>query len=268
MNYTNPNIKKKGKVVKPNEPPNHMTIFIAQDYPKWQEITLNYLKENYNPSAVPPFPENQEILKHLKTIPEIKPMMKKLMPFVAFVKSQVAEKGATVLESHLSFDEKEVFQRNKDYILRSLDLDSLEICEASSYHDQKLVVDVCPGKPMCKFEKRELDPVEKSSMQVTFVNIQPCTPFFKQCINVYDTDTIEDVINRLKRTDRKLKPKQVEIYRYVDPVKGPRQLLAFDQPMLWNKRKMEKVEKMEYCQSAGLKSGNNVLGDTLCYVVS
>ena len=85
---------------------------------------------------------------------------------------------------------------------------------------------------------------------------------------MYDTDTIEDVINRLKRTDRKLKPKHVEIYRYVDPVKGPRQLLAFDQPMLWNKRKMEKVEKMEYCQTAGLKSGSNLLGDTLCYVVS
>jgi len=268
INYTNPNIKKKGKAIKPNEPPNHMTIFIAKDYPKWQETTLNYLKQNYNSSASPPFPENQDILKHLKTLAEIKPMMKKVMPFVAFVKSQVAEKGASVLESHLAFDEREVFQQNKDYILRSLDLDSLEICESSTYQDQKLVADVCPGKPMCKFEKRELDPVDKSSVKVTFVNIQPCTPFFKHSINVYDTDTIEDVISRLKRTDRKLKSKHVEIYRYVDPVKGPRQLLAFDQPMLWNKRKMEKVEKMEYCQTAGLKSGSNLLGDTLCYVVS
>ena len=268
MAYTNPNIKKKGKVVKPNEPPNHMTIFVAKDYPKWQEKTLNHLKDSYNPSSEPHFPENQQILQSLKVIPEIKPMLKKVMPFVAFVKSQVAEKGPSVLESHLPFDESDVFEQNKDYILRSLDLDSLEICEASSYHDQKLVSDVCPGKPMCKFEKRELDPVDKCSAQVTFVNIQPCTPFFKQTLNIYDTDTIEDIIARLKRADRKLKTKQVELYRYVDPVKGPRQLLAFDQPMLWNKRKMERCEKLEYCPSGGLKSGQNVIGDTLCYVVS
>ncbi|XP_063692555.1 leucine--tRNA ligase, cytoplasmic-like [Bolinopsis microptera] len=238
MAYTNPNIKKKGKAVIPNETPNHMTIFVAKDYPKWQEVTLNHLKSNYNPSADLPFPENQVILQQLKTMAEVKPMLKKVMPFVAFVKSQVKEKGPSVLESHLSFIESEVFEQNRGYILRSLDLDSLDICEASSYHDQKLVGDVCPGKPMCKFEKRELDPVDKPSAQVTFVNIQPCTPFFKQSLNIYDTDTIEDIIARLKRADRKLKAKQVEVYRYVDPVKGPRQLLAFDQPMMWNKRKL------------------------------
>ena len=268
MAYTNPNIKKKGKAIIPNETPNHMTIFVAKDYPKWQEVTLNHLKSNYNPSSDPPFPENQVILQQLKTMAEVKPMLKKVMPFVAFVKSQVKEKGPSVLESHLAFIESEVFEQNRGYILRSLDLDSLEICEASSYHDQKLVGDVCPGKPMCKFEKRELDPVDKPSAKVTFVNIQPCTPFFKQSLNIYDTDTIEDIIARLKRADRKLKTKQVEVYRYVDPVKGPRQLLAFDQPMMWNKRKLEKVEKIEYCPSSGLKSGQNLIGDTLCYVVS
>ena len=268
-NYTNPNVKKKGKNVGPIEVPNHITIFVAANYPSWQVTTLNYLKEKYNPSAESHFPENTEILQHLKGIPEIKPFMKKLMPFVAHVKTQVVEKGSSVLESHLPFCESEIFNINKDYFLRSLDLDSLDICEASSYHDQKLVADVCPGKPICKFEKRELDPIDKSSAVVTLVNIQPCTPFFKQTLNLYDTDTVEDVILRLKRKDRKLKYKQVELFRFNDAQKGPRQLLAFDQSIMWNKKKLDSVEKIKFCASNGLVSGDsNILGDTLCYMVS
>jgi len=267
-NYTNPNIKKKGKNIKPNEVPNHITIFVARNYPAWQEKTLNFLKANYSPSAEQAFPENTAILQNLKSIAEIKPFMKKLMPFVAFVKAQVVEKGPGVLESHLPFDEFDVFEENKEYIIRSLDLDSIEICESSLHADQKLVADVCPGKPMCQFVKRELDPVDKSGTLISLVNIQPCTPFFKQSIKVYDTDTVQDIVMRLKRRDRKLKMRQVDLYRYVDPLKGPRQLLAFDQPMLWNKRKLELTTKVEYSESGGLKSGVNVLGDTMCYIVS
>ena len=266
MNYKKPPAKK-GKVLKQNPTPNHITIFVAQNYPKWQEITLNYLKESYNPDTEAKFPANPAILAHLKTNPDIKPFMKKLMPFVAFVKAQVAEKGTSVLESHLSFGEMDVFLGSKEYLLRSLDLDNLEIVETSTYPDQKLVADVCPGKPLCKFELRELDPLEKPSVRVSLVNVQPCTPFFKHDMSVYDTDTVEDIISRLKRADRRLKYKQVEVYQYVDPVKGPRQMLAFDQSMFWNKRKMEGGVKFEK-GSEGLKAGKNLVGDTLCYVVS
>ena len=268
LNYTNPNVKRKGKNLKVNEKPNHITIFAAANYPCWQEITLNYLKEKYTPSAENHFPENTEILQHLKGIPEIKPFMKKLMPFVAYVKTQVIEKGASVLESHLPFCESDIFNINKDYILRSLDLDSFEVCEASSYHDQKVVSDVCPGKPMCMFEKRELDPVDKKSTEVTFLNIQPCTPFFKHKVSIFDTDTVNDVIMRLKRKDKKLKYKQVELYRFIDPQKGPRELLAFGQPITCNKQRLDSAENIALCDNNGLVSNNLYsLGDTLCYFV-
>ena len=265
-NYANPVNKKKGQPVKAVEAPNHMTIYVAKDYPAWQEITLNVLKENYNPSGDQPFPENKVLLEELKKSPEIKPYMKKLMPFVAFVKAQVAEKGPGCLESHLPFDEFDIFKQNELYILRSLDLDDLTVCKATDHPDQKIVADVCPGKPLCMFDKKELDPVDKPNVLVNIRNIEPCSPYFTQFVKVYDSDEVKDVITRLKRSDRKLKQRSVEFYRFVDPVKGPRQLLAFDQPMLWNKRPLKPTDKIS-CGDEGLKMGATALGDSWCYTV-
>ena len=266
-NYTTPP-KKKGKEIKPNETPNHMTVYVAKNYPSWQEKTLDVLKANYAPDSSEGFPSNPELLKQLKEIEEVKVMMKKVMPFVSFVKNQVMEKGSSALDSHLPFSEFDLFSTNKEYISRALELDSLQVLDKGQCNDQKLVADVCPGKPLCKFEKLELDPIGKTSVEVTLNNIQPCTPFFKQQLRVYDTDTVQDVILRLKRTDRKLKLRTVTLYRYMEPLKGPRQLLAYDQPILWNKRKLEPSDKIEFINGVGIKTGIHTLGESLCYVVS
>jgi len=142
----------------------------------------------------------------------------------------------------------------------------LTVCESKDHPDQKIVADVCPGKPLCTFDKKELDPVDKPCVQVNIRNIEPCSPYFTQHIKVYDSDEVKDVITRLKRSDRKLKQRNVDLYRFVDPVKGPRQLLAFDQPMLWNKRPLKPSDKIT-CGDEGLKSGVNLLGDSWCYTV-
>lgn len=99
-------------------------IYVAQDYPPWQHITLVKLRELYN-EADNSLPPNKEVFAKLKSIPELKPSMKKLMPFVQQVKDNVAIKKAEALELTLPFDEKATLLVNLNYLVRSL-----EVCVA------------------------------------------------------------------------------------------------------------------------------------------
>jgi len=65
--------------------PEYGVIYVAQEYPRWQQLTLTTLRGLYN-EADNSFPPNKEVLEALKTIPEVKPYMKKLMPFVQHTK--------------------------------------------------------------------------------------------------------------------------------------------------------------------------------------
>ncbi len=50
---------------------------------------------------------------------ELKKVMKRVMPFVAFVKEKVAEAGMAALDTSLPWDERTVLESNKDYIGQS-----------------------------------------------------------------------------------------------------------------------------------------------------
>jgi len=65
--------------------PEYGVIYVAQEYPQWQQLTLTALRGLYN-EVDNSFPPNKEVLEVLQTIPELKPYMKKLMPFVQHVK--------------------------------------------------------------------------------------------------------------------------------------------------------------------------------------
>ena len=63
-------------------------MYVALEYPRWQQLVLVRLRElcDKNEGAMPP---NKEVLEELKSIAEIKPFMKKVMPFVAAVKVMI-----------------------------------------------------------------------------------------------------------------------------------------------------------------------------------
>ncbi len=61
-------------------------MYVALEYPKWQHQVLVKLKEMCGVNGSPSLPSNKDVLEKLKTIPDVKPYMKKLMPFVAMVK--------------------------------------------------------------------------------------------------------------------------------------------------------------------------------------
>ena len=69
----------------PPSKPNHGVIFVASAYPPWQHATLNNLKEMYHELGGN-FPDNRDIMIRMKTVPEVRSAMKKLMPFVQHVK--------------------------------------------------------------------------------------------------------------------------------------------------------------------------------------
>lgn len=61
-------------------------VYVALEYPKWQHQVLVKLREMCATGDSPSLPPNKEVLEQLKTLPDIKSHMKKLMPFVAMVK--------------------------------------------------------------------------------------------------------------------------------------------------------------------------------------
>ena len=54
---------------------------MADSFPPWQELTLKKLKEMFE-SNNGSFPDNRDIVKAMKDVPEVQKYMKKLMPFV------------------------------------------------------------------------------------------------------------------------------------------------------------------------------------------
>ena len=74
---------KKGKKVTP-EVPTHAYIYVAKEYPPWQAACLTLLKDGLVKNGK--LSENKEIAGQLKTVPEVKKYMKKVMPYVQMVK--------------------------------------------------------------------------------------------------------------------------------------------------------------------------------------
>ncbi|XP_046853769.1 leucine--tRNA ligase, cytoplasmic-like [Xenia sp. Carnegie-2017] len=125
-------------------------IYIADSFPSWQELTLKKLKEMYEINGGS-FPDNREIVKAMKDIPEVQNYMKKLMPFIQNYKNKVESEGIEALDTTLSFDERNVLNANIQYLTKSLGLCSIELKSAVE-GDNKIKEDCLPGKPYSVFK--------------------------------------------------------------------------------------------------------------------
>jgi len=123
-------------------------VYVAKEYPPWQQHVLSTLKSLHEEHG--DFPDNKQIMNIMKTEESVKPFMKKLMPFVAHVKTQVKSEGLKALDLEVPFDEAKVLVDNLTYLVNAIELDSMEI-KLSSEAEQKVKDECAPGKPFTVF---------------------------------------------------------------------------------------------------------------------
>jgi leucyl-tRNA synthetase len=98
-------------------------IYVAVNYPKWQEDAIAILKSCYDGSK---FVADDAIVAALKPLMKERPN-KKLIPFVMELKGRVSTDGPAAFERRLPFDEMGVISDNIDFLTRSLGLVQISV---------------------------------------------------------------------------------------------------------------------------------------------
>ncbi len=224
-----PKTKKGGSAVKEIEKPTHATIYVAKTYPPWQCIVLSTLKDMYETSGgVEQPPNNKLISQELGKKSELKKWMKKVMPFVQFTKERVAQSGLSILDLTLEFDEKDVLMNNMDYILSSLQLEGVDV-KFSTEAGEKTQEECRPGAPFVLY-RHGLSTLP--NVKVNFINNQPHSGLFSIKLPIMDGDSVSSVARRLANLERNIKDHaKVKLYRYEDPILGPRKIPSAEDPM-------------------------------------
>ncbi|XP_068628221.1 leucine--tRNA ligase, cytoplasmic [Battus philenor] len=207
---------KKGETPKPEKKPNKAVIWVAKEYPKWQHIILSTLKELNGPSGLP---DNKTISSKLAEVGELKKYMKRVMPFVQATRENLERVGTEALSVALPFDEAAVLIENKQYLLNTLDLDTIEVNYTDSPQaPEKTREDCAPGAPHVTFSA-------EPGVDVSFINPTPLNGLFTVRVSLVDGDTLEKVKAKIAKEVKLIKDiTNLKIWRYKDPVMGPRKI--------------------------------------------
>ncbi|XP_046652789.1 leucine--tRNA ligase, cytoplasmic-like [Daphnia pulicaria] len=205
----------------PTGKPTHGTIWIAKSYPTWQSIILTLLQERFNKDGV--MPDNKWLSTELSSKPELKKSLKKVMPFVQVAKEKVAKHGIRALNLTMDFDEVEVITKNIEYLTATLDLEGLNVLYSDdSTADEKIKEDCVPGTPHITFR-------HQPGVSINFVNPQPLSGLFEVKLTVMQGDTPAKLVSRLVKHHKQIKdPKRVSLWRFQDPILGPRKIPTSD----------------------------------------
>lgn len=124
-------------------------------------MVLGILESSYN-AAANSFPADAELLEKVKASPlagqaDFKAVLKQVMPFLKHkVEEARGAAGAAALTAKLPFDERELFDSNKEYIKRALGLDDVAVHLAGSPEGKAApptakVDQATPGRPAVFF---------------------------------------------------------------------------------------------------------------------
>ncbi|XP_029159070.1 leucine--tRNA ligase, cytoplasmic isoform X2 [Nylanderia fulva] len=205
------------KKSKNNEKAKQGIIWIAKTYLPWQNIVLTTMKELYfkNGNALP---ANKELVTELGNKDELKKYMKKVMPFAQFIKDKMKVIGINALDLTLEFDEFDVLEKNKKYLEKTLDLEYI-IIKYTDKASEKTKEGCSPGAPYMSFSAKPI-------FQIWISNPQFYSGLFEIPMKIsFEDNTTEDIVSYIikKHKHRKdLNPGSIELYRYDDPILGPR----------------------------------------------
>eukprot|EP00092_Neocalanus_flemingeri_P034373 GFUD01037380.1.p1 GENE.GFUD01037380.1~~GFUD01037380.1.p1 ORF type:complete len:1177 (+),score=448.54 GFUD01037380.1:84-3614(+) len=217
------NVKpKKGAAPAPAAPPTHATVYVAKSYPAWQCLVLDTLREMYKGDK-DVVVDNKAVSLEMGKKTELKKFMKKVMPFVAFMKEKVAVSGLSSLDTSLPWDEMKVLSSNISYIVTSLGLEGVDLALSSELGEKG---EECrPGAPIVSFRT-------EPSVTLQLTNNQPHTGLFSVACPILQGDTVRNITKRLVRMERNVKDgSSVSLYRWTDPVLGPRTMPDLKTPL-------------------------------------
>ena len=153
---------KKSAAVEP-EPSDPTTIkadlFIAMDFPKWQEEAIEILRSNFDPQTKALLIADDKLVALLKPIMATvkdKSVLKKFIPFVMELKDKLLAEGERVLNRALPFNEVAVLEENMDYITKSLGILTIQVHADPSVEDAdaaKRFESALPGCPSVRITK-------------------------------------------------------------------------------------------------------------------
>ena len=111
--------KNKNAIAAPSEP-RQLNLFVASEFPKWQEETIQVLKDSWVEDRKA-FVGDKDLLVSTGLVKD-----KRVMQFVAMIKKNVESVGAAALDRKLLFDELATLNVNLDYIRRELSVLKIE----------------------------------------------------------------------------------------------------------------------------------------------
>jgi len=140
------------------------------------------------------------------------------MPFVQMIKERCEKLGIeTALRQALDFDEDSALSVNKNYLLNNLDLERIEIKCSDDATDEKTKEECVPGEPFIVFSVG-------SSKRIYLSNPQPSSGCLSGSVNVLDEDFVKQIKNRMVSAKIVKSTNVLELFRYSDPVMGPRKI--------------------------------------------
>jgi leucyl-tRNA synthetase len=253
------NVKpKKGAAPAPSTPPTHATVYVAKCYPAWQCVVLDTLRDMYKGSK-DTVVDNKAVSVEMAKKPEVKKFMKKVMPFVAFTKEKVATSGLAALDTSLPWDEMKVLSENLSYIVTSLGLEGVDLALSSELGEKG--EDCRPGAPIIQFRT-------EPSVALDLTNTQPFTGLFTTACPILQGDTVRNIARRLVRMERNMKDgSAVSLYRWTDPVLGPRTMPDMKNPLAGlTKVQEEEIFSIDLAKSI-VKLGDLVIQQGLVFRV-
>ncbi|XP_039295414.1 leucine--tRNA ligase, cytoplasmic [Nilaparvata lugens] len=258
---------KKGPAQPATEKPSIATIWVSKTFPQWQTIVLTTMKEMYDKNNGQ-FPDNKVISSTLNVIPELKKYMKKVMPFVQDVKLKVDAIGLKALSLTLEFDEMNVLNLNKAYLENTLDLDEIKLEYASSKDAPSHISENCtPGTPFITFSS------PPPGVALTVLNAQAHSGLFTHHVAVRPGDTVASLVKRIVANERLIKDaSKVELWRWEDPILGPRKFPAFNDPTSGRVRLESNTQLIVNVDAKSIAIQNNgkqiSLGESITYLVT
>ncbi|GMT20866.1 hypothetical protein PFISCL1PPCAC_12163 [Pristionchus fissidentatus] len=262
-NYLNP----KKKTATPILTPTEATIWVAKEYPGWQRSVLTILADQAKANAGQ-LPDNKAIAQLIAKDDSLKKFVKKTMPFVQMVKENYEAKGASALAVACEFDQAAILVENRDYLMNGLDLDGLAIRHTDEPDaDAAAAEAVCPGNPLICYH------VPRDGVTIVARNVHVANGLFDMEVTVLDGDLVSGLVRKMRRANRAIKPRfEVGLYRFTDPIGGPRKLISIHDPLGINEKMGDdgvfSVDVASQTVKVTVGGATHAIGDTVVYTAA